>query len=72
MRRFRLDPLTAPIALEADALHPRHGPLPQARLRELYGNEYNDVLNGFGPVLFGHAPPLVTEVTACQRFSRSM
>jgi glutamate-1-semialdehyde aminotransferase len=46
--------------------------LPQARLRELYGNEYIDVLNGLCPVLFGHAPPLVMEVVACQPFSRSM
>ena len=30
------------------------------------GNEYIDLLNGFGPIFFGHAPAFVTEAVAEQ------
>ena len=43
-----------------------------SKIRDLDGNEYIDLLNGFGPILFGHAPPFVTEAVASLPFSRSM
>jgi amino acid adenylation domain-containing protein len=36
------------------------------RLWDVDGNEYIDLLNGFGPILFGHAPDFVTEAVAAQ------
>jgi hypothetical protein len=43
-----------------------------SRLWDMDGNEYIDLLNGFGPILFVHAPPFVAEAVASQPFSRSM
>ena len=37
-----------------------------SRLWDLDGNEYIDLLNGYGPILFGHAPAFVTEAVAAQ------
>lgn len=37
-----------------------------SRLWDADGNEYIDLLNGFGPILFGHAPPFVTDAVAAQ------
>src|SRR5579863_107486 len=33
---------------------------------DLDGNEYIDVVNGFGPILFGHAPEFIKEAVAAQ------
>ena len=32
-----------------------------SQLWDLDGNSYIDLLNGFGPILFGHAPDFVTK-----------
>ncbi len=37
-----------------------------SRLWDLDGNEYIDLLNGYGPILFGHAPAFITEAVAAQ------
>jgi amino acid adenylation domain-containing protein len=37
-----------------------------SRLWDVDGNEYIDLLNGFGAIFFGHAPPFVTEAIAAQ------
>ena len=37
-----------------------------SRLWDVDGNEYIDVLNGFGAIFFGHAPSFVTEAIAAQ------
>jgi amino acid adenylation domain-containing protein len=37
-----------------------------SRLWDLDGNEYIDILNGFGPIMFGHAPGFVTDAIAAQ------
>jgi amino acid adenylation domain-containing protein len=37
-----------------------------SRLWDIDGNEYIDLLNGFGPILFGHSPSFVTEAVAAQ------
>jgi amino acid adenylation domain-containing protein len=37
-----------------------------SRLWDIDGNEYIDLLNGFGAILFGHAPSFVTEAVAAQ------
>ncbi|QJW98083.1 non-ribosomal peptide synthetase/type I polyketide synthase [Frigoriglobus tundricola] len=37
-----------------------------AKLWDVDGNEYIDLVNGFGPILFGHAPDFVTEAVAAQ------
>jgi amino acid adenylation domain-containing protein len=37
-----------------------------SRLWDVDGNEYIDILNGFGPILFGHAPSFLTEEVAAQ------
>ena len=31
-----------------------------SRLWDLDGNEYIDILNGYGPIMFGHAPKFIT------------
>ena len=36
------------------------------RLCDVDGNEYIDLLNGFGPILFGHGPTFITEAIAAQ------
>ena len=35
-----------------------------SRLWDVDGNEYIDLVNGFGPIFFGHAPAFVTEAIA--------
>ena len=40
-----------------------------SRLWDLDGNEYIDILNGFGPIMFGHAPKFITD--AVERNSRT-
>jgi amino acid adenylation domain-containing protein len=37
-----------------------------SRLWDVDGNEYVDILNGFGPTMFGHAPDFVVEAVAKQ------
>ena len=37
-----------------------------SRLWDIDGNEYIDLLNGFGPDLFGHSPPFVVDAMAAQ------
>ena len=37
-----------------------------SKIWDLDGNEYIDILNGFGPIFFGHAPDFVTEALAAQ------
>jgi amino acid adenylation domain-containing protein len=37
-----------------------------SRLWDADGNEYIDILNGFGPIMLGHAPAFVTEAVAAQ------
>jgi amino acid adenylation domain-containing protein len=37
-----------------------------SRLWDVDGNEYIDLLNGFGPILFGHSPAFITEAIAAQ------
>jgi amino acid adenylation domain-containing protein len=37
-----------------------------SRLWDVDGNEYIDILNGFGPTMFGHAPDFVTEAVEKQ------
>jgi amino acid adenylation domain-containing protein len=37
-----------------------------SRLWDLDGNEYIDILNGFGPIMFGHAPDFVTQAVGKQ------
>lgn len=37
-----------------------------SRLWDLDGNEYIDILNGFGPIMLGHAPRFVTEAVENQ------
>jgi amino acid adenylation domain-containing protein len=37
-----------------------------SRLWDLDGNEYIDILNGFGPIMFGHAPDFVTRAVEKQ------
>ena len=37
-----------------------------SRLWDLDGNEYIDILNGYGPIMFGHAPDFVREAVAAQ------
>jgi glutamate-1-semialdehyde-2,1-aminomutase len=37
-----------------------------SRLWDVDGNEYIDILNGFGPIMFGHAPRFVTEAVEQQ------
>ena len=37
-----------------------------SRLWDVDGNEYIDILNGFGPIMFGHAPRFVTEAVERQ------
>jgi len=37
-----------------------------SRLWDVDGNEFIDIVNGFGPILFGHAPDFVTEAVAEQ------
>ena len=37
-----------------------------SRLWDLDGNEYIDILNGFGPIMLGHAPSFVTEAVERQ------
>lgn len=37
-----------------------------SKLWDVDGNEYIDIVNGFGPILFGHAPDFVTEAVAAQ------
>lgn len=37
-----------------------------SRLWDLDGNEYIDILNGFGPIAFGHRPEFVTDAVARQ------
>lgn len=37
-----------------------------SRLWDVDGNEYIDLLNGFGPILFGHAPDFVTDALTAQ------
>lgn len=37
-----------------------------SRLVDIDGNEYIDILNGFGAILLGHAPELVTEAVTAQ------
>jgi amino acid adenylation domain-containing protein len=37
-----------------------------SRLWDVDGNEYIDILNGYGPILFGHAPGFVTEAISDQ------
>ena len=37
-----------------------------SKLWDVDGNEYIDLVNGFGPILFGHAPDFVTEAVAAQ------
>jgi amino acid adenylation domain-containing protein len=36
------------------------------RLWDLDGNEYVDILNGFGPIMFGHAPKFITDAVERQ------
>ena len=72
VRLFRLNPPTVPFALEGNGLAPHHGPLPRARFWDLDSNEHISLLNGFGPIIVGHAPPFVTEAVASQPFRRSM
>src|SRR5208282_336752 len=36
------------------------------RLWDVDGNEYIDMLNGFGPIFFGHAPSFITDAVAAQ------
>ena len=44
-----------------------------SRLWDLDGNEYVDILNGFGPIMLGHRPRFVTEAVerSCKPASRS-
>jgi hypothetical protein len=72
VRRFRLNPLTVPFALQGEGLPPRHGPLPRARLWVLDGNGSSDLPNGFGPTRFGRAPPFVAEAVASPPFRSSL
>jgi amino acid adenylation domain-containing protein len=37
-----------------------------SKLWDVDGNEYIDILNGFGPIMFGHAPDFVTEAVQNQ------
>ena len=37
-----------------------------ARLWDLDGNEYIDVVNGYGPIMLGHSPPFVIDAVAAQ------
>jgi acyl transferase domain-containing protein len=37
-----------------------------SRLWDVDGNEYIDLLNGFGPILFGHSAPFIMEAIAAQ------
>jgi amino acid adenylation domain-containing protein len=37
-----------------------------SRLWDLDGNEYVDILNGFGPIMFGHAPKFITDAVEKQ------
>ncbi|MGD0044750.1 MAG: aminotransferase class III-fold pyridoxal phosphate-dependent enzyme, partial [Isosphaeraceae bacterium] len=37
-----------------------------SRFWDLDGNEYIDILNGYGPIMFGHAPEFVTRAVAAQ------
>jgi glutamate-1-semialdehyde aminotransferase/acyl carrier protein len=37
-----------------------------SRLTDVDGNEYIDILNGFGPNFLGHSPPFVTEALKAQ------
>ncbi len=37
-----------------------------SRLWDLDGNDYIDLLNGFGPIFFGHSPSFITEAIAAQ------
>jgi len=37
-----------------------------SRLWDLDGNEYIDILNGFGPIMFGHAPKFITDAVEAQ------
>ncbi len=37
-----------------------------SKLWDVDGNEYIDLVNGFGPIFFGHAPDFVTEAVAAQ------
>ncbi len=37
-----------------------------SKIWDLDGNEYIDILNGFGPIFFGHAPDFVKEALAAQ------
>ena len=37
-----------------------------SRLWDVDGNEYIDLLNGFGPDVFGHSPPFVVDALAAQ------
>ena len=46
-----------PLAVEGDGLPHRHrASRSGSRLWDVDGNEYIDLLNGFGPIMFGHAP----------------
>ena len=37
-----------------------------SRLWDLDGNDYIDLLNGFGPIFFGHSPSFITEAITAQ------
>ena len=37
-----------------------------SRLWDLDGNEYIDVVNGYGPIMLGHSPPFVVDAVAAQ------
>ncbi len=37
-----------------------------SRLWDLDGNEYIDILNGYGPIMFGHAPKFITDAVEAQ------
>jgi amino acid adenylation domain-containing protein len=37
-----------------------------SRLWDIDGNQYIDVVNGYGPIMFGHAPEFVTEAITAQ------
>ncbi|HXD89719.1 MAG TPA: aminotransferase class III-fold pyridoxal phosphate-dependent enzyme, partial [Candidatus Binataceae bacterium] len=37
-----------------------------SKLWDVDGNEYIDVVNGYGPIMFGHSPDFVTEAVAAQ------